>query len=78
MRVRSNQNKSVNGFLHYSPVQQFPVLSSPAVFKLLRVHAADFVEVRLIDSEQAKAIHLPVSCKNKEMDQLLNMCNFFT
>lgn len=52
-----------------SPVQQFPVLSSPAVFKLLRVHAANFVKVGLINPKQAKAVYLPVSWKERESDE---------
>lgn len=44
-----------------SPVQELPVLASPLVSELLCVHASDAVEVRLVDPEEAKAVHLPVA-----------------
>lgn len=47
------------------PIQQLPVLSSPTVFKLLCVHATNFIKIRLINSKQAKAIHFPVACEWK-------------
>lgn len=43
------------------PVQQLPVLSTPAVLEFLRVHASNLVKIRLVDSKQTKAVYLPVS-----------------
>lgn len=42
------------------PVQEFPVLSSPAVPKLFCVHASNLVQVRLVYAQETKPIHLPV------------------
>ena len=44
-----------------SPVQELPVLASPLVPEFLSVHASNTVKVRLVDPEEAKAIHLPVT-----------------
>ena len=43
------------------PVQELPVLSSPAVPKLFCVHTADLVQVRLVYAQETKPIHLPVA-----------------
>lgn len=52
------------------PVQQLPVLSTPAVFEFLCVHPSNFFKIRLIDSKQAKTIYLPVTCgKNNKNDK---------
>lgn len=54
------------------PVQQLPIFSSPAVFKLLRVHPTNFIKIRFINSKQAKAIHFPKACVWKS--EILDKC----
>lgn len=45
------------------PVQQLPVLSTPAVFEFLCVHPSNLIKIWLVDSKQAEAIYLPVTCR---------------
>lgn len=56
-----HRSLSLHGGGGGSPVQELPVLASPLVSELLCVHASDAVEVRLVDPEEAKAVHLPVA-----------------
>lgn len=49
----------------YIPVQELPVLSSPAVLKFLSVHASDLIKIGFINTKQPKAIDLPVAYKWK-------------
>lgn len=51
------------------PVQKLPVLSTPAVFEFLRVHAANLFKVRLIDPKQAEAIDLPVAWNTRKKEK---------
>lgn len=51
------------------PVQKLPVLSTPAVFEFLRVHAANLFKIRLIDPKQAEAIDLPVAWKTRKKEK---------
>lgn len=48
------------------PVQQFPILSTPAVFELFCVHPSNFIKIWFINSKQAKAVYLPVTLETKE------------
>lgn len=48
------------------PVQQLPVLSTPAVFEFFCVHPSDFIKIGLVDSKQAKAIYLPVTLETRK------------
>lgn len=50
-----------HGLVAGLPVQQLPVLSTPAVFEFLSVHASNLIKIRLIDSKQTEAIDLPVA-----------------
>lgn len=47
------------------PVQQLPVLSTPAVLEFLCVHATNLIKIWLVDSKQTKAIYLPVSWEKR-------------
>lgn len=51
----------------FLPVQELPVLSSPAVLKLLGVHPTNLVKIGFINAKQAEAVDLPVACNCKRV-----------
>ena len=61
MSNRTHTNMHQTTIDKHTPVQQLPVLSSPAVSEVMCVHASCSIQVRLIDPQQTKPIHLPVT-----------------
>ena len=60
-RGGGHRSLSLHGGGGGAPPPGPPAPPPPLVSELLCVHASDAVEVRLVDPEEAKAVHLPVA-----------------